>query len=232
MTTWPKDDPWLNTSSEVEPFEMRSHIGFQITVIENVKPLDAQFDVWPYKMVPDTLYEPLFGQPEPTENTAPMKTYAVLNAAKVFALPEILSTSGLKYHSLFDGVAAEDYRNTAPYLVELDHDNNLTRILFTHMEDVSEAMTSVHMWHKEPGIYIRSRSEFDDVRRHLRKFTRVQDDNGKWFYFSFWQGYVLLAFYYEDYFRDLAQKFMTPFEAVYAVVSADDTKNIVCLSRT
>lgn len=175
-----------------------------IEEIKDVEPLDEQFGVWPMKTVPDALREPLFGQPEPTEaeityyNSAgavpPMNTYAILDAAKVFGLVEILERSGLQYQCLFNGNAAEEYRNVAPYLVELKEDNGLTAILFTHMADQPEEMTTVHLWHKEPGIYVRARATFDDIRSHFRKFTRVQDENGKWFYFRFWESEVLLTY--------------------------------------
>jgi hypothetical protein len=48
-------------------------------------------------------------------------------------------------------------------------------------------MSTVHLWHKEPGIYVRSRADFEDLWKHFRKFTRVQDESGKWYYFRFWE---------------------------------------------
>ncbi|RCW77962.1 hypothetical protein, partial [Paracoccus lutimaris] len=37
-----------------------------------------------------------------------------------------------------------------------------------------------------PGIYVRAHGTLDDMWRHFRKFTRVQDESGKWFFFAFW----------------------------------------------
>ncbi len=45
-------------------------------------------------------------------------------------------------------------------------------------------------WHlsgAEPGIYLCSRHGLDEVWRHFRKFSRIQDHEGKWFYFRFWE---------------------------------------------
>lgn len=170
-----------------------------IEEIEGVEPLDAQFGAFPKKTVPDALYEPLFGQPEPTEeertqfgNTVPpLKTYAVLDAAKVPMLPTLLETSGLKYQCLFQGEAEKELRDVAPYLVQLEKGSAFTRNLFT-----SSAMPA-DLWDKEPGIYIRSRAEFDKVRKHFRKFTRIQDENGKWFLFRFWDANVS-RFYFKN----------------------------------
>lgn len=42
------------------------------------------------------------------------------------------------------------------------------------------------MWDKEPGIYIRSRASLDELWKHFRKFTRVQNVHSKWYYWRFW----------------------------------------------
>ena len=46
----------------------------------------------------------------------------------------------------------------------------------------------MHLCHKEPGIFIRSRADMDTLWGHLRKYTRVSDDAGKWYFFRFWEG--------------------------------------------
>jgi len=62
-----------------------------IEEIKGVEPLDNQFGVHPPKTVPDALYQPLFGQPDPTpaevaqcvgaDKVPPLHTYAILDAA-------------------------------------------------------------------------------------------------------------------------------------------------------
>ena len=169
-----------------------------IEEIEGVEPLDLQFGVHPRKTVPDRLYEPLFGQPEPSdaeigqygsaEAVPPMRTYAILDAAKMpYLLTGFIERSELPYQCLFQGKAAEELKEHAPYLVELTEDNDFTAKLLTGPKGVNG------LWEKELGVYVRSRAEFAEVRKHFRKFTRVQDEQGKWYYFRFWEGIHLLS---------------------------------------
>lgn len=165
-----------------------------IEEIEGVEPLDAQFGVHPLKTVPDALYEPLFGQPEPSaaevvqyggaDKVPPLNTYAILDAAKVVNFVVMLEASGLEYRCLFKGKAAEEMRDVAPYVVRLEEGNDFTRNLFSKDP---EQDVPWFMWDKKPGIYVRSRGALADMWKHFRKFTKVQDENGKWFYFRFWE---------------------------------------------
>ena len=52
------------------------------------------------------------------------------------------------------------------------------------------AMTRFN-WHEELGIFIHSRYDFDTVLRHLRHFPVMKDENGKWFFFRFYDPKVL-----------------------------------------
>lgn len=170
-----------------------------IEKIENIEPLDLQFGVNHRKTVPESLYEPLFGQPEPTEAELtqygsieampPMRTYAILDAAKMpYLLTGFLENSGLLSQSLFQGVTAEELKEHSPYLVELTDDNDFTAKLLTGAKGVNG------LWEKDLGIYIRSRSEFSELRQHFRKITRVQDNKGQWFLWRFWEGPSLVEY--------------------------------------
>ena len=164
----------------------------QVEVIENVEPLDLQFGVLPKKAVPDALHDVLFGQPaiNEVENTVaggdraaiyPMQLYAILDAAKVENLPELLETSRLEHRCLVKGDTYDELKNVAPWIVRLEDGNDFTRRLFTGPDGING------LWDKEPGIYVRSRGSLDEMWPHFRKFTRVRDENGKWFYFAFWE---------------------------------------------
>jgi len=153
--------------------------------------MDQQFGIHPLKTLPDELRNLLFEQPSPlkaevelyggTDAVPLLKTYAVLDAAKMpYEFLGHLENSDLQYKSLFQGESQERLQEHAPYLVELEGEHDFTRKLFT----TEKAMG---FWEKELGIYIRSRAGFDEVRRHLRKFIRVQDENGKWNYLRFWE---------------------------------------------
>jgi len=170
-----------------------------IEEIEGVEPLDSQFGVHPPKTVPDALYQPLFGQPDPTpaevaqygsaEKVPPLSTYAILDAAKVVNFIEMLEASELEHRCLFKGKAAEEMRDVAPYVVRLQEGVDFTRNLFSHDP---EQEVPWFMWDREPGIYVRSRGSLEEMWRHFRKFTKVQDEDGKWFYFRFWEPKVIL----------------------------------------
>lgn len=149
----------------------------RIHAIDGVVPLDVQFGVGKPKVVPDALREPLFGQ----LNATPLHTYAILDAGKIPNLPELLDTSGLAHRCLFKGDAFDTLKNVAPWIVQLEKDATFTRNLFTQSD------APWHVWDTEPGIYVRSAADFDAVWQHFRKFTMVQNEDGKWFYFRFWE---------------------------------------------
>ncbi len=187
------DDPWMlregmpGAGLTAEPTQP----ALRVETIEGVEPLDAQLGVFPKKTVPDVLYDALFGQPEPTEAeieaaggdlsaVPPMQTYAILEAARVMNLPELLGNSGLEHRCLFKGDAYDELKDVAPWIVRLEEGSSFTRNLFSR----SDAYW--HLWDSEPGIYIRSRGTLDELWRHFRKFTKIQDESGKWYFLRFW----------------------------------------------
>ena len=152
--------------------------ALQIDPIGSFEPLDIQMGIAEPKTVPDALYEPLFGQ----HSSATLHTYAVLDAAKISNLPELLENSGLKHRCLFKGDAYNDLKEVAPWIAQLEDGNVFTRNLFTRSN------APWHLWDQELGIYLRSSGALDDIWRHFRKFTKVQDEQGKWYYWRFWSG--------------------------------------------
>lgn len=190
-------DPWLELRG-VAAVEEADPI-LQIETIGGVAPLDTQIGVFPKKTVPDVLYDVMFGQHEPTEAEikaasggisaeSPMQAYAILDAAKVINLPELLENSGLEHRCLFKGDAYAELKNVAPWIVRLEEGNSFTRNLFTRSD------APWHLWDSEPGIYARSSGTLEDMWRHFRKFTRVQDEKLGWLYFRFWEADYLLAY--------------------------------------
>ncbi len=161
--------------------------------IGDVEPLDSQFGVREPLTVPAALRDVLFGQSKLIDgSTAPtLHTYAILDAAKVPCLPEMLDASGLDHACLFNGEAAEELRNVAPYLVMLEEEHVFTRNLFTKGE------AGWQMWGKEPGIFIRSQARQNEICKHFRNFTQVWTKAGSVEYFRFWESTVLdyIAFF-------------------------------------
>ncbi|OKH87072.1 DUF4123 domain-containing protein [Thalassospira sp. TSL5-1] len=175
--------------------------------IDGIKPLDGQLGVWPKKNIPDMLVEPLFGYVEPTpeeiihygsyEAVPPMRTYIVLDSGKMQWGYSEIEHCGMPFRCLFKGQAAEDLKDVAPYLIELDQENEFTHRLFKYMPEMPDVMTSVHVWHQEPGIYIRTRADFSSIWKRLRKFPRMQNDQGQWYFFRFWEPRVLRNYLYD-----------------------------------
>lgn len=164
-----------------------------IEMIVDVVPLDTQLGVTEPCAVPAALQELIFGQPAATgaqtaphhngsDELLPLNTYAILDAAKVKNLPEMLDTSTLPYRCLFKGDAFDELKDVAPWIVQLKDKAAFTRNLFT------ESDAPWHLWGQEAGIYVRSRCSLHDLWKHFRKFTRICDEDGKWFYWRFWEG--------------------------------------------
>lgn len=185
-----QDDIWTVPHAGGEREEVRP--ALIVETIKGVEPLDNQFGIEPKKAVPDALREVLFDQPKltgaeialaggDTVQILPLHTYAILDAAKVICLPEMLEDSGLDHACLFQGEAAKELRDAAPWIVRLEECHRFTRYLFTQGD------APWNMWGVEPGIFLRSTGSINDMRRHLRKFIRVQNEKGKWLYWRFWE---------------------------------------------
>lgn len=184
-----------------------------VEMIEQVVPLGTQFGVVEPFTVPAALQEFMFGQPEPTEaeiaghhddpdEVPQLHTYAILDAAKVTNLPEMLDTSDLPHRCLFKGDAFDELKHVAPWIVQLEDNAAFTRNLFTKSD------APWHLWGYDAGIYVRSRSSLDDLWKHFRKFTKIQDDQGKWFYWRFWEGIHIGAMLQEMDAKDQMKFFM------------------------
>jgi hypothetical protein len=196
-------------------------VRLDITDIGPVTPLDAQFGLIQKQNVPPGLRNPLFGQPA----DAPyLRTYAILDAAKIANLPLRLETAGLDHACLFQGKALQDLGNAGPWIVSLRDDNSFTRALFTASGTTNPPGS---LWDQEPGIYIRSALPIDTLRQHFRKFTRIPDDAGKWYLFRFWEAAYLADFLQNSPPSTLAHFFMDgQIAAIYAIAD----RAMVCLA--
>ncbi|MBA4490447.1 DUF4123 domain-containing protein [Paracoccus sp. S1E-3] len=102
----------------------------------------------------------------------PKFTYAVLDAAKVPHLIEVLEVSNLRHECLFLNDTGESLKDVAPLLVGIEAQSGLTRRLFTGEEGLGG------LWHRECGIFLRTSATFEQMWRYFRKFTRIQDETG------------------------------------------------------
>ena len=93
----------------------------------------------------------------------------------------MLEASGLEHRCLFKGSAFDELKDVAPWIVRLEEGNGFTRNLFTRSD------APWHLWDKEVGVYLRSCQMLNDMWGHFRKFTKVQDEDAKWYYWRFWE---------------------------------------------
>ncbi len=159
-----KEEPYLN-----------------IIQLDNVTPLDAQLNTWPQLTVPPSLTSVLFG----TDKS--LKSYAVVDAAKLQWGHSEIDNCGMPFRCLFKGNAAEELKDSTPYLIELEQESDFTRKLFTYNPMMPEEMTSAHMWHKAAAIFICSTASLEVLWHHLRHFTQLQDEAGERYFFRFYE---------------------------------------------
>lgn len=143
---------------------------FRAQVLE-MSPLDGSTD----ETVPPALASLLF-QPD-------RATYALLDGALIMGLPERLAASGLRYACLYEGEAAQEFADTAPYIAELTADAPLTKSLFSQY---AKDGIQRGIWPDEAGIIVQSPASLHALKRHFRKFTYVQDAQGKRVFFRFY----------------------------------------------
>ena len=132
--------------------------------------------------LPAAVHDALFADPA-------HRVYAVLDAARIFGLPERLSASGHQSVCLFQGAALDEMADIAPWLVQLDPDAPLLRALFA---TDPERRHPAALWDAGAGICVAAPYDIAAMRTHLRRFVRVRDDAGQWFFLRFWQPEVAL----------------------------------------
>lgn len=136
-----------------------------------MKPLDGSTD----DAVPPEL-APLLFQPG-------RATYALLDGALIMGLPERLAASGLRYACLYEGAAAQEFADTAPYIAELTAKATLTKSLFSHY---AKDGIQRGLWPSEASVIVQSPASLNALKSHFRKFIYVQDEQGKRVFFRFY----------------------------------------------
>lgn len=110
--------------------------------------------------------------------------YAVLDATRTERIIVLLQESVEEYRSLYEGVEGLALAHVAPYLVALPQGSMLLRRI------VMEG------WEKRWSSFFTCDRPFKDVRRHLRRFLVVADeDTRERFYFRFYDPTVLRTFF-------------------------------------
>lgn len=162
--------------------------------------------------VPSILSSRLFGRLEENGTDIVPATFAVLDAASVTNLPELLSASGLEHECLFRGKAAEELSAAAPWLVRLEPANSFTRKLFT------SGPAPWHLWGKISGSYLRFDGSYSELAMHLQRFTRLPDEKGKWYYFRYWDPGVMAVILTNPTER-LSERILAPLSAAMTILT-------------
>ncbi len=107
--------------------------------------------------------------------------WAVLDGARENAVHAALVESRLEYRCLYEGPLARELELAAPQLVELLPAQRLTERLLGPA------------WGRSWGIFLTT-DEPDNLRHHLRKHLKVQDERGRVLLFRFYDPRVLGLF--------------------------------------
>lgn len=108
--------------------------------------------------------------------------FALLDAARDPHVLGLLIVEENAYRSLYEGPAADDYADFAPYLVELPKDTPLLEVL------IREG------WNNSWGVFLTSRQPFAEVRKHFRRFLLAELPNGDEVLFRFYDPRVLRVY--------------------------------------
>ncbi|MEO7034540.1 MAG: DUF4123 domain-containing protein [Polyangiaceae bacterium] len=108
--------------------------------------------------------------------------FAIVDAARSLAALSAVVTHGELYYSLYDGAPGEQLADVAPHLVSLPQRSAL---LATLLRD---------HWGDSRVTFLFADADFKSVRRQLRRFLMVEDEQNKKMYFRFYDPRVLRAF--------------------------------------
>ncbi len=110
------------------------------------------------------------------------QVYAVLDGARDRSIHARVLASGQRYVCLYAGALPRRLAQVAPYLVRLWRDHPFTDEL---LHDG---------WGKSWGIFVAAHADLEEMRRHLRRFLRVETEDGKKLVFRYYDPRVLRVY--------------------------------------
>jgi hypothetical protein len=108
--------------------------------------------------------------------------YAVLDGARDPRVHPAVIQAELPHRCLFSGALGKELTEAAPYLVQLKRGAEGTRSLLRLG------------WGQSWGIYLTSAADIEQLRRHLRRFLRVEDERGKRLFFRYYDPRVFRTY--------------------------------------
>jgi hypothetical protein len=118
----------------------------------------------------------------PKQLASGSKVMAVLDGAQDDVIYAMVRDAFQEKYCLYGGNLPWPLPQTAPYLVELERGDRLTRFLIEKG------------WGRNWGFYLRSASSTKAVRHHLRRLLIVRDDKGRRRIFRFYDPRVLRVY--------------------------------------
>lgn len=105
----------------------------------------------------------------------PLRAFALLDASQSPDIPIFLEGFSDPARGLFDGAAYDDMAEVAPWLVELTRYSNAWDWF------VEEG------YGRNWGILIHSRLELPRLKTHLKKFLKIEDEDGERYFFKYYR---------------------------------------------
>lgn len=158
---------------------------------------EAGRPIWGQEWIAPGLYDLLFGQAEKgkRENTFLIVDPTLRKRITILFDLDVLDVPAA---CLFQGQAAQDLAEAAPYIIDLTlpegHHRETETIPRFHRSFFKDH------WNKGTGIILRTTADLATTRAHLRKFTKYQEASGNWYFFRFWDTNISY-----DYFAQVAQ---------------------------
>jgi len=108
-----------------------------------------------------------------------VKVFAVLDGAQDDRISYEVDSTFSEHDCLYAGDLPLELQRAAPYIVQVDRDDRLTRFILDNG------------WGRNWGIFVRSDAGLKRVRKHLRGLLRVKDERGSRLIFRFYDPRVL-----------------------------------------
>jgi hypothetical protein len=108
--------------------------------------------------------------------------FVVLDAARAPEVPTRLVEFKVEHASLFAGEMGELLKDVAPYLARCPQDSPLMKWLLEEG------------WGDSWGIFVHTDLTLEELRRHLKRFLLVKDEEGRRYHFRFYDPRILRAF--------------------------------------
>jgi hypothetical protein len=119
---------------------------------------------------------------QPVAKGDPCQLYAVLDAARDEAILPFVAHHGARHECLYEGPVPRELLAVAPYLVPLRRDSPFTRQLLERA------------WGNSWGLFVTAPEDLETVRRHLRHFLKVKDEQGRRLYFRYYDPRVMRVY--------------------------------------